>query len=180
MTAIGRIGTHMRSAKQRIVLERPSSINATISRGPQQEGSRADRHGVHKTPRRPFSRGSLICIIIGHSGKPQHTHRTDWAPRPSLLQRAHISEHHVHDTTTARLTTNGAQCQNRTKHPTIQPSENPQMIGGQASKNKPIHNSKYLPPITGHEQENVDTYWHHNNKIEHKHRYDAHHRGRTR
>ena len=125
--AIGRIGADMRSAKDGTVPERPSSINATNPRGPQQEGSRADRQGVHKTPRRPFSRGSLICIIIRHSGKPHHAHRTDWAPRPSLLKkkRADSGEHHVHDTTTARLTTSGAQCQNLTKHPTIQPSEKP-------------------------------------------------------
>ena len=87
MMAIGRIGADMRSAKDGIVLQRPSPINATNPRGPQQEGSRADRQGVHKTPRRPFSRGSLICIIIGHSGKPRHAHRTDCAPRPPLLKK---------------------------------------------------------------------------------------------
>ena len=84
MMTTSRMGADMRSAEDGIVLERPSPINATKPRGPQQEGSRADRQGVHKTPRRPFSRGSLICIIIGHSGKPRHAHRTDWAPRPLL------------------------------------------------------------------------------------------------
>ena len=119
MMAIGRIRADMRSAKDGIVLQRPSPINATNPRGPQQEGSRADRQGVHKTPRRPFSRGSLICIIIGHSGKPRHAHRTAWGTKTSSpkKKRAHSSEHHVHDTTTARLTTHGAQSQNRSKTP---------------------------------------------------------------
>ena len=74
----------MRSAKDGNVLERPSSINATNPRGPQQEGSRADRQGVDKTPRRPFSRGSLICIIIRHSGET--TTRT---PKPLGHQDPH-------------------------------------------------------------------------------------------
>ena len=55
-------------------------------------------------------------------------------------KRGHSGEHHVHDTTTARLTTNGAQCQNRTKHPTIQPSEKPLKTHGQTSKNTPQFN----------------------------------------
>ena len=74
-------------------------------------------------------------------------------------KRARSGEHHVHDTTTARLTTNGAQCQNRTKHLTIQPSEKPRKTHGQTSKNKQIHNSTWLPLITRLKQENLDPNW---------------------
>ena len=153
---VGRIGANMRSAKERIVLQQQSPNNETNPRVPLQEGSRADRRGVHKTPRRPFSRGSLICIIIGHSGKPQHAEPIGHQDLRFSNRNAHTAAH-VHDTTTARLTTNGAQCQNRTKHPTIQPSEKPQKSHGQTQKNKPHHNSKHLPLITRLKQENLDT-----------------------
>ena len=158
MMTTSRMGADMRSAKNGIVLERPSSINATKPRGPQQESSRADQQGVHKTPRRPFSRGNLICIIIGHSRKPQHAHRTDWAPRPSLLKKnAHTVANIM--CMTPQLPDQRQMALKAKIARNTQPS-NPAKNRRRpiARHQKPHHNSKHLPLITGRKEENFDTY----------------------
>ena len=61
-------------------------------------------------------------------------------------------------------------------HPT---HRKPRKTHGQTSKNKPIHNSTCLPLITGPTEENFDPDEPDNIQKEHKHRSDAHRRGRT-
>ena len=86
MMAIGRIGSrHALRKRTAMYWSDRHSINATNPRGPQQEGSKADRREVHKTPRRPFSRGKPDLHHHLDKGNPRHARRTDRAPRPSLL-----------------------------------------------------------------------------------------------